>query len=102
MSNIFTIQITPIKKPFMRAKKTMQQTVCKHRDGSSGYKYSPYAYGKQHCGYVYKYKDTAACIAERAQYMPAFLEMVDRVHSCLLYTSPSPRDVEESRMPSSA
>ena len=23
-------------------------------------------------------------------------------HSCLLYTSPSPRDVEESRMPSSA
>ena len=26
----------------------------------------------------------------------------DRVDSCLLYTSPSPRDVEESRMPSSA
>ena len=25
-----------------------------------------------------------------------------RLHSCLLYTSPSPRDVEESRMPSSA
>ena len=24
------------------------------------------------------------------------------VHVCLLYTSPSPRDVEESRMPSSA
>ena len=24
------------------------------------------------------------------------------VHPCLLYTSPSPRDVEESRMPSSA
>ena len=24
------------------------------------------------------------------------------IHSCLLYTSPSPRDVEESRMPSSA
>ena len=23
-------------------------------------------------------------------------------HACLLYTSPSPRDVEESRMPSSA
>ena len=23
-------------------------------------------------------------------------------HTCLLYTSPSPRDVEESRMPSSA
>ena len=24
------------------------------------------------------------------------------LHTCLLYTSPSPRDVEESRMPSSA
>ena len=30
-------------------------------------------------------------------------EFSDRIYkSCLLYTSPSPRDVEESRMPSSA
>ena len=28
--------------------------------------------------------------------------MIDTLKSCLLYTSPSPRDVEESRMPSSA
>ena len=27
---------------------------------------------------------------------------IELVYSCLLYTSPSPRDVEESRMPSSA
>jgi len=27
---------------------------------------------------------------------------LEGVYSCLLYTSPSPRDVEESRMPSSA
>ena len=27
---------------------------------------------------------------------------VEAVNTCLLYTSPSPRDVEESRMPSSA
>ena len=27
---------------------------------------------------------------------------LDETISCLLYTSPSPRDVEESRMPSSA
>ena len=27
---------------------------------------------------------------------------INCVKSCLLYTSPSPRDVEESRMPSSA
>ena len=26
----------------------------------------------------------------------------DTIYACLLYTSPSPRDVEESRMPSSA
>ena len=29
-------------------------------------------------------------------------ESIDQGVSCLLYTSPSPRDVEESRMPSSA
>ena len=80
MTKIFTIQITPIRKPFMREKKVMQQTVCKYRNGST-YEYSPYAYGKQHCGYVYKYKDTDECIAERAEHMPAFLAMVDRVHS---------------------
>ena len=27
---------------------------------------------------------------------------INKIHNCLLYTSPSPRDVEESRMPSSA
>ena len=30
------------------------------------------------------------------------LVYLDSAASCLLYTSPSPRDVEESRMPSSA
>ena len=29
-------------------------------------------------------------------------EVASRTNDCLLYTSPSPRDVEESRMPSSA
>ena len=29
-------------------------------------------------------------------------EMYDEARSCLLYTSPSPRDAHESRMPSSA
>ena len=31
-----------------------------------------------------------------------FLEINNLDKGCLLYTSPSPRDVEESRMPSSA
>ena len=29
-------------------------------------------------------------------------EAIDEVYSCLLYTSPSPRDLSTSRMPSSA
>ena len=33
---------------------------------------------------------------------PAELLAVTFTNNCLLYTSPSPRDVEESRMPSSA
>ena len=31
-----------------------------------------------------------------------FHETITNIKDCLLYTSPSPRDVEESRMPSSA
>ena len=31
-----------------------------------------------------------------------WIEFINRLLGCLLYTSPSPRDVEESRMPSSA
>ena len=38
--------------------------------------------------------------------IPPFMEIdiniLDKIETCLLYTSPSPRDVEESRMPSSA
>ena len=36
-------------------------------------------------------------------YIVKFKEVnIVSINSCLLYTSPSPRDVEESRMPSSA
>ena len=31
-----------------------------------------------------------------------FIQATGKTKDCLLYTSPSPRDVEESRMPSSA
>ena len=31
-----------------------------------------------------------------------FFEVEDQINSCLLYTSPSPRDKRQSRMPSSA
>ena len=32
----------------------------------------------------------------------SYRQVDDKPYGCLLYTSPSPRDVEESRMPSSA
>ena len=40
-------------------------------------------------------------IPAKAENAQSFLQF-DRHGDCLLYTSPSPRDVEESRMPSSA
>ena len=39
---------------------------------------------------------------EQEQLALTLSEYVEKIISCLLYTSPSPRDVEESRMPSSA
>ena len=42
----------------------------------------------------------------RARHAVVFVDIVEdhvaAIRDCLLYTSPSPRDVEESRMPSSA
>ena len=35
-------------------------------------------------------------------YQEQIFKILDKKKTCLLYTSPSPRDVEESRMPSSA
>ena len=49
---------------------------------------------------------TLVAAAAVAGTTPALAHASKRLHStsgtCLLYTSPSPRDVEESRMPSSA
>ena len=41
-------------------------------------------------------------ITMRQGYLQPEKERAVRLRTCLLYTSPSPRDVEESRMPSSA
>ena len=41
-------------------------------------------------------------MAEKRQNARAEVEKAETPETCLLYTSPSPRDVEESRMPSSA
>ena len=39
---------------------------------------------------------------ERLDTFDLMVETYGQLNTCLLYTSPSPRDVEESRMPSSA
>ena len=44
-------------------------------------------------------KDLGAIVDAAERYS---IGLDDMFYSCLLYTSPSPRDVEESRMPSSA
>ena len=41
-------------------------------------------------------------VAEALDLVQDLVREVQQVKDCLLYTSPSPRDVEESRMPSSA
>ena len=43
----------------------------------------------------------AGCIANELLKQEVMVKMTN-FNTCLLYTSPSPRDVEESRMPSSA
>ena len=43
-------------------------------------------------------KSVSECLLD----MNSHLEKLGMIGLCLLYTSPSPRDVEESRMPSSA
>ena len=37
-----------------------------------------------------------------SKYLPNLIERLDEIYDCLLYTSPSPRDKRQSRMPSSA
>ena len=44
----------------------------------------------------------SASMAARADQSDGWKILYTRYTICLLYTSPSPRDVEESRMPSSA
>ena len=48
------------------------------------------------------YFDKVDHAAEAAQYLNTQLQPGDQLYTCLLYTSPSPRDRTRSRMPSSA
>ena len=52
---------------------------------------------------IYEAMETARCEAMGARDMPGTAGNIDaKIEVCLLYTSPSPRDRQKSRMPSSA
>ena len=64
---------------------------------------------QKHVANVEVYLNNPVGIGEHSNIVEAIeqeLDMIakyqDQIDICLLYTSPSPRDVEESRMPSSA
>ena len=48
------------------------------------------------------YKDIPHCLSKLIEYMLHSYLKLNNTKTCLLYTSPSPRDTERSRMPSSA
>ena len=62
-----------------------------YKEGKNIFAYGAAGTGKTFIALYLALKDV---LDERSPY--------DKVYICLLYTSPSPRDVEESRMPSSA
>ena len=53
---------------------------------------------EQTCQINERYTDSAATMA----HLTSFAGFAERFMACLLYTSPSPRDKRQSRMPSSA
>ena len=89
MSKIFTIEIAPVRKPFMREKQHQVTTVCKYRDGTKGYKYSEYAYGKPQCGRVYRWAEGENTESEREPHMTRFMKHVERAYqkACVRYNS---------------
>ena len=46
--------------------------------------------------------DNSLDACEEARILPNIVVEINRLKGCLLYTSPSPRDKRQSRMPSSA
>ena len=56
------------------------------------------------CEEVFMAEDYGLCTYEKHHKLKLYLYLTSmrEYKDCLLYTSPSPRDVEESRMPSSA
>ena len=47
-------------------------------------------------------RDSAAAWMQAQEQLQPMQDTIERIYGCLLYTSPSPRDRQKSRMPSSA
>ena len=73
----------------------------------AGYKTNIYDENKENLEYRYKFvEENIKNLIDKKIYsedkLVSYKENLDLNYSCLLYTSPSPRDTDLSRMPSSA
>lgn len=79
MSNIFTIQITPFKPPFMREKQRKENTVCKKYVGGQ-VEYHDFKWNNPKAGRNIMFFDTDECREERAPYNETFAKSVQRAY----------------------
>ncbi len=79
MTKIFTIQIAPIKAPYMREKKRQENTVCKKYVGGKVV-YHEFRWNNPKAGRNVMYFDTPATEAERQPYAEKFAHRVQRAY----------------------
>ena len=77
MSKIFTIQIAPIRAPYMREKMTPVNTVCK-KYVNGKVEYHEFRWNNPKAGRNIMWKDTPESREEREQYAPKFAQRVQR------------------------
>lgn len=77
MSKIFTIQIAPVRAPYMREKKRVENTVCKKYVGGKVV-YHEFRWNNPKAGRNVMYFDTPDTEAERQPYAEKFAQRVQR------------------------
>ena len=77
MTTTFTIQIAPIKAPYMRHRQDAVPTVCKKYVGGK-VEYHEFRWNNPKAGRNIMWKDNPDTIAEREQYKEAFAHRVQR------------------------
>ena len=86
--------------PFNLGEMTVTRCVVRLGDGRTGYSYVA-GRDKRHAELA-ALADAHLQGADAAAWQARLIEPLARTQACLLYTSPSPRDRQKSRMPSSA